>query len=94
MLDLVLYHHERYDGKGYPKGLKGNEIPLAARIMAIADTFDAMTSNRVYRNAINLKHTLEEIKKIKAHNLIPKLLMFSLASSKMKWKRPPSLSRT
>ncbi|WP_074433099.1 HD-GYP domain-containing protein [Neobacillus dielmonensis] len=44
MLDLVLYHHERYDGKGYPKGLKGEEIPLAARIMSIADSFDAMTS--------------------------------------------------
>ncbi|QCJ44247.1 HD-GYP domain-containing protein [Bacillus sp. S3] len=63
VLDLVLYHHERYDGTGYPKGLMGNEIPLAARIMAIADTFDAMTSNRVYRNALSLEQALQEIKK-------------------------------
>lgn len=47
--EIVLYHHERYDGKGYPKGLKGDEIPLFARIVCIVDAFDAMTSSRVYR---------------------------------------------
>jgi diguanylate cyclase (GGDEF)-like protein/putative nucleotidyltransferase with HDIG domain len=47
----VLYHHERFDGRGYPQGLKGDNIPLDARILAIADTFDAMTSARPYRNA-------------------------------------------
>lgn len=61
ILDIVLHHHERYDGTGYPKGLKGEQIPLAARIMAIADTFDAMTSTRVYRHEINLENTLSEI---------------------------------
>ena len=43
------YHHERYDGSGYAEGLKGEEIPLSARIIGIADAFDAMTANRVYR---------------------------------------------
>ncbi len=45
----ILYHHERYDGKGYPEGLKGEAIPFCARIIAVADTFDALTSNRAYR---------------------------------------------
>ncbi len=49
----VLSHHERYDGKGYPNGLKGSEIPYIARILAIADSYDAMTSNRVYRKALS-----------------------------------------
>lgn len=49
VLDIILYHHERYDGTGYPYGLKGREIPLAARIVAVADSYDAMVSERVYR---------------------------------------------
>ena len=48
-LDIVLYHQERYDGTGYPTGLKGEDIPLGARIFAVVDTFDAMTSDRPYR---------------------------------------------
>ena len=51
-LDGILYHHERIDGKGYPKGLKGQNIPLDARIIAVADTFDAMTSDRPYRKGM------------------------------------------
>ena len=61
--DLILYHHERYDGNGYPTGLKGKDIPLGARIMAIADTFDAMTSHRAYRKALSRKIAITEIKK-------------------------------
>ena len=49
-LAAVQYHHECYDGSGYPAGLKGNNIPLDARIMSVADAYDAMTSNRPYRN--------------------------------------------
>nr|WP_223110276.1 HD-GYP domain-containing protein [Paenibacillus sinensis] len=49
VLDIILHHHERYDGAGYPYGLKGQEIPLSARIIAVADSFDAMVSERVYR---------------------------------------------
>ncbi len=52
--DWIRYHHERYDGSGYPEGLKGEEIPLGARIIAVADALDAMTSNRPYKNAYGL----------------------------------------
>ncbi len=60
--DIVLYHHERFDGKGYPEGLKGEEIPLGARIIAICDSIDAMTSDRGYRKAFSLKECYGEIK--------------------------------
>ena len=59
----VLSHHERPDGKGYPNGLKGEQIPLVARIISLADSFDAMTSKRTYRDALTLAQALEEIKK-------------------------------
>ena len=49
--DVVLGHHERWDGNGYPKGLKGEEIPLTARIVAMADVYDALISSRVYKSA-------------------------------------------
>lgn len=57
------YHHERYDGKGYPEGLKGDEIPLYARIISVADTFDAMTSNRVYRSSMDTDYVMNEMKR-------------------------------
>jgi len=60
----ILYHHERYDGQGYPRGLQAEEIPLAARIIAIADTFDAISSNRAYRAAKPGKEALEIINKV------------------------------
>ena len=59
--DIVIAHHERYDGKGYPNGLKADEIPLGARIFVIADTFDAMTSDRPYRAALAPEVAREEI---------------------------------
>ncbi len=59
--DGVLYHHERYDGKGYVQGLKGKEIPLYGRIIGVADAFDAMTANRVYRKRLDFKTVLEEL---------------------------------
>ena len=60
---IVLYHHENYDGTGYPYGLKGKDIPLEARVFAIADTLDAITSHRPYRRARSFKMAFEEIKK-------------------------------
>ncbi|MCR5674865.1 MAG: HD domain-containing protein [Lachnospiraceae bacterium] len=57
------YHHERYDGRGYPDGLKGEEIPLIGRIIGVADAFDAMTSNRVYRNHMDTDYVLTEMKR-------------------------------
>ena len=56
----VLYHHERYDGKGYPEGLKGEEIPLVARIIAVADSYDAMSTNRIYRKFIKREQIISD----------------------------------
>ncbi len=58
----VLYHHERFDGKGYPYGLRNDQIPIQGRLLAVVDTFDAMTSDRPYRKAKSLKMALREIK--------------------------------
>ncbi len=71
----VRNHHERYDGKGYPDKLKGNEIHLVARILAIADTYDAMTSDRVYRKGLSHEVACEEIKKGAGTQFDPKLSM-------------------
>jgi HD-GYP domain-containing protein (c-di-GMP phosphodiesterase class II) len=60
--DVILHHHERVDGKGYPDGLEGKKIPFGSRVLAVADSFDAMTSNRVYRKAIPSEMALAEIK--------------------------------
>ena len=60
--DDVLSHHERWDGRGYPRGLKGKEIPLSARIITLADSYEAMTSDRSYRDAMAKEQALEEIK--------------------------------
>ena len=59
--DIAAYHHERWDGRGYPKGLKGEEIPLGARILAIADAIDAMTSTRPYKKALSFEKAKEEL---------------------------------
>ena len=56
------YHHERYDGHGYPEGLKGENIPMVAAIIAVADTFDAMTTDRPYRKGLNKDKAIAEIK--------------------------------
>ena len=60
-VEIVRSHHERFDGTGYPRGLRGRDIPLAARIFAIADSFDAMTSDRPYRSAMPTEEAVEEI---------------------------------
>jgi energy-coupling factor transport system substrate-specific component len=65
LLDNVIegaeFHHERYDGRGYPKGLSGEDIPLYARIIGVADAFDAMTANRVYRKQMDFGYVLGEL---------------------------------
>jgi HD-GYP domain-containing protein (c-di-GMP phosphodiesterase class II) len=62
-IPVIRHHHERYDGTGYPDGLQGEDIPMAARIFGLADTFDAMTSDRPYRRALSLDAALDELKK-------------------------------
>jgi HD-GYP domain-containing protein (c-di-GMP phosphodiesterase class II) len=59
--DIVLAHHERWDGAGYPKGLRAEEIPLGSRIFSVVDTFDSMTWDRVYRKAMTTQEALNEI---------------------------------
>jgi HD-GYP domain-containing protein (c-di-GMP phosphodiesterase class II) len=59
----VHLHHERWDGRGYPLGLAGNDIPLIARIISVADTYDAMTSDRAYRRALPHEVTVSEIER-------------------------------
>ena len=73
ILPIVKYHHERYDGNGYPERLQGENIPYLARITAISDTFDAMTSKRVYRDAIPLDRVIEEFKRCKGTQFDPEL---------------------
>jgi GAF domain-containing protein len=60
---IVYHHHERYDGSGYPDGLKGKEIPLGARIIAVADAYDSMTCERPYRDALGHEHALRELRR-------------------------------
>jgi HD-GYP domain-containing protein (c-di-GMP phosphodiesterase class II) len=67
----IKYHHERYDGKGYPEGLKSDQIPFMARIISVADTFDAMTSDRPYRNGLDSMIAREEIQKNAATQFDP-----------------------
>ncbi len=73
ILPIVKHHHERYDGNGYPGRLKGEEIPYFARIAAVADTFDAMTSKRTYRNAIPLEDVKAEIKRCEGTQFDPNI---------------------
>ena len=61
--EYILTHHERWDGSGYPQGKKGTEIPLASRIVAVADSYDAMTEDRIYRKAMSNEDALEEIRR-------------------------------
>jgi putative nucleotidyltransferase with HDIG domain len=60
---IIIHHHERYDGKGYPSGLKGREIPIGARILAVVDAFAAMTANRPYRRALSREEAVQELHK-------------------------------
>lgn len=71
---LILHHHERYDGQGYPQQLKGTEIPLGARIIAVADTFAAMISVRPYRNALSHEQAVKELIQCKGASLDPALV--------------------
>lgn len=70
----TLYHHERFDGSGYPSGLKGDEIPLIARIISVADTYDAMTSTRCYRKGMGQETALAELKKQSGRQFDPKIV--------------------
>ncbi len=73
IVPIIRYHHERYDGKGYPEGLKGEAIPLLARIVSVVDTFDAMTTDRPYRKAMSIEEALKEIERCSGSQFDPKI---------------------
>ena len=73
-VDVIRFHHERFDGSGYPDGLSGEEIPLSARIFAVADAFDAMTSDRPYRAAMPAARALEEIARCSGSHFDPRVV--------------------
>jgi putative nucleotidyltransferase with HDIG domain len=73
IMDVILYHHENYDGSGYPYGIAGKKIPLAARIIRITDTYDALVSNRGYRAALTRKKALDTMLAV-SQNFDPELL--------------------
>ena len=73
IIPLILYHHERWDGKGYPFGLKEEEIPIGARIIAIADVYEALISDRPYRKALSKREALRIIKENSGTQFDPKV---------------------
>jgi putative nucleotidyltransferase with HDIG domain len=72
-IPYVLYHHERWDGTGYPSGKAGEEIPLEARVLAVADAFDAMTSDRPYRRALTHEEALAEVERCAGSQFDPRI---------------------
>ncbi len=84
--EIVLTHHERYDGMGYPKGLKGEEIPLGGRIFAVADTLDAMTSDRPYRRALPFAVARAEISFESGRQFDPLVVQAFLALPEQVWQ--------
>lgn len=74
IVDMVLHHHERYDGKGYPRGLKGAQIPLGARIIALADSLSAILQNRPYRKARDFDDAVSEIIRCSGSQFDPRVV--------------------
>jgi HD-GYP domain-containing protein (c-di-GMP phosphodiesterase class II) len=88
--EMVRSHHERFDGTGYPDGLAGQRIPLAARVLAVADALDAMTSDRPYRPAMPLDDALDEVRAQKGKQFCPAVvaaLEESLFAEPLSWRR-------
>jgi putative nucleotidyltransferase with HDIG domain len=72
--DLILYHHERHDGKGYPEGLKAEQIPIGSQIIAVADAFETMTTDRAYRTAMSIDQAIGELNKNSGTQFAPKVV--------------------
>ena len=85
-LDIVYCHQERFDGSGYPRGLKGDEIPLGARIFAAVDTFDAMTSDRPYRAALTIQAARDEIRRYSGIQFDPRVAEAFLSIDETVWR--------
>lgn len=93
VLPIILYHHEKYDGTGYPSGLKGEQIPIGARIMSVVNAFEAMTNERSYKKRLTVSEALEEIKHNSATQFDPKVVsVFVRLSNQKKFRKYLSLS--
>lgn len=86
IVSSILFHHERFDGQGYPNRLKGEEIPLPARIIAVADAFDAMTSDRPYRQRLPVETALEELSRCSGSQFDPRVVETFLSYWEKSWK--------
>jgi HD-GYP domain-containing protein (c-di-GMP phosphodiesterase class II) len=84
-LDVVGAHHERYDGSGYPQGLRGEDIPLTARIFAVVDALDAMTHDRPYRRARSVPEALEELQRESQKQFDPRVVDAALKNPPERW---------
>jgi 5'-deoxynucleotidase YfbR-like HD superfamily hydrolase len=84
-LDVVLYHHERWDGKGYPHAIGGEQIPLFARIFALCDTYDAMTSDRPYRKGLGYEAARAEIERCRGTQFSPDVVDAFLSIDRERW---------
>lgn len=72
--EIIISHHERYDGHGYPSGLKGDEIPLLSHILLLADSFDAMTTNRIYKGRKNIEYAISELQELSGKQFHPEVV--------------------
>ncbi|KNY28287.1 metal dependent phosphohydrolase [Pseudobacteroides cellulosolvens ATCC 35603 = DSM 2933] len=88
LIDYVIHHHERYDGKGYPDGIAGEDISLGARILCVADSFDAMISDRPYRKSMSIEEAFQELEKCSGSQFDPKIasLFVKIMRNKMSVK--------
>jgi len=93
VIPYIMYHHERYDGKGYPFGLKGDDIPLGAQIIAVADALDAITSDRVYRKALPWQVAIEKIRQNSGTQFSPKVVDALLTALEQQGQNPLLLKK-
>lgn len=91
VLDVVRYHHERFNGTGYPQGLSGHDIPLSARIFMVADAYDAMTNDRPYRKAMDPVEALAEIERCTQTQFDPDVVVAFKLAFTQGWVEPPHI---
>ncbi len=84
--DCILYHHERWDGNGYPDGLSGENIPLLSRVLALVDAYDAMTSDRIYRKALSREDAIAEIRRNSGKQFDPKIADIFVNQVLVEWE--------
>ncbi len=84
VLPIILYHHEKYDGTGYPSGLKKDQIPLGARVMAVVEAFEAMICKRPYKNRLSIKEAIEELRRNSGTQFDPKVVNAFIELTKQK----------